>query len=164
MAKRVPELKEILDEEEASFARTLLRGEALFSKYADTAAKEKRTTLSGKDVWRLYDTYGFPVDLTQIMAEERGLSIDEAAVEKARLESLEASKAGGKATVGAGVKLDVHDLAALEANDAVPKTDDSFKFRESSQRRTLLIRCRDGRHQVYCQDHLPILQILLFHL
>lgn len=63
------------------------------------------------------------------MAEERGLKIDQEAFEKARLESLEASKAGGKEKAGALVKLDVHDLAALEANDAVPKTDDSFKYR-----------------------------------
>lgn len=128
--KKVNELKEILDEEEASFSRTLNRGEALFSKYAAAASSENRTLLSGKDIWRLYDTYGFPVDLTQIMAEERGLKIDEVAFEKARLESLEASKAVGKDKGGAGVKLDVHDLAALEANAAVPKTDDSFKYRE----------------------------------
>lgn len=128
VTKKVADLKEILDEEEASFARTLTRGEALFSKYATQAAEEKRNTLSGKDVWRLYDTYGFPVDLTQIMAEERGLKIDEAAVEKARLESLEASKGGGKSKDTASVKLDVHDLGALEKNDAIPKTDDSFKF------------------------------------
>lgn len=126
----MPELVEILNEEEASFARTLARGEALFSKYADAAASEKRNVLSGKDVWRLYDTYGFPVDLTQIMAEERGLKIDEVAFEKARLESLEASKAGGKDKGGVSVKLDVHDLGALEANADVPKTDDSSKYRE----------------------------------
>jgi alanyl-tRNA synthetase len=86
--------------------------------------------LNGKDVWRLYDTYGFPVDLTQIMADERGLKIDEAAFEEARLESLEASKGGGRTTAAAGVKLDVHDLGELEKNDAIPKTDDSFKFGE----------------------------------
>ena len=133
VTKKVGELQEILNEEEASFARTLSRGEALFSKYAATAASEKRTILSGKDIWRLYDTYGFPVDLTQIMAEERGLTIDEVAFEKARLESLEASKASGKQKGGVEVKLDVHDLAALEANNAVTKTDDSFKFRTSTR-------------------------------
>ncbi|RXK35812.1 alanine-tRNA ligase [Tremella mesenterica] len=128
VTKRIPELIEILNEEEASFARTLNRGETLFSKYAAIAAQEKRTVLSGKDIWRLYDTYGFPVDLTQIMAEERGLKIDEVAFEKARLESLEASKAGGKAAGGVQIKLDVHDLAALEKNADVPKTDDSAKY------------------------------------
>jgi alanyl-tRNA synthetase len=44
------------------------------------------------------------------------------------LESLEASKGGGKNKDAAGVKLDVHDIGALEKNDAIPKTDDSFKF------------------------------------
>jgi alanyl-tRNA synthetase len=79
----------------------------------------------------LYDTYGFPPDLTQIMAEERGLKVDDEAFEKARLESLEASKGAGKTTGAASVKFDVHDLAALEANDKVPKTDDSYKYRRS---------------------------------
>jgi alanyl-tRNA synthetase len=159
-------LKEILNEEEASFARTLNRGEALFSKYAAAAAEEKRSVLSGKDVWRLYDTYGFPVDLTQIMAEERGLKIDEVAFEKARLESLEASKAGGKTSAGAQVKLDVHDLAALEANSAVPKTDDSFKYRESAVFRVQTSRevaadvSRARRCQGDGQEHLPLVQVL----
>nr|ODO03866.1 alanine-tRNA ligase [Cryptococcus depauperatus CBS 7855] len=126
--QKVEELKEILDEEEKSFARTLIRGEALFNKYASAAIEEKQTVLSGKDIWRLYDTYGFPVDLTQIMAEERGLNIDQKAFEEAKLESLEASKAGGKEKAGAQVKLDVHDLAILEANSAITKTDGSFKY------------------------------------
>ena len=157
----MPELIEILNEEEASFARTLNRGEALFSRYATTAAEEKRTTLSGKDVWRLYDTYGFPVDLTQIMAEERGLTFDEADFEKARLESLEASKAGGKSAGAVGVKLDVHDLGALEANAAVPKTNDSFKYRQFlplCMLRELTNRTR--RCQGHYQEHLPLFQIL----
>lgn len=129
VTKKIPELKEILDEEEQSFARTLKRGEILFNKYAEAAAAGDKT-LAGRDTWRLYDTYGFPVDLTQIMAEERGLKIDEDAFEKARLESLEASKAGGKKGAAGGVKFDVHDLGALEANDAVPKTDDDFKYKK----------------------------------
>ena len=87
--------------------------------------------LSGKDVWRLYDTYGFPVDLTRLMAEELGLTVNEAEFEAAQAASKEASKAGVKKGTGEVVALDVHDIAALEKNDAVPKTDDSAKFRES---------------------------------
>ena len=124
--------------------------------------------LSGKDIWRLYDTYGFPVDLTQIMAEERGLKIDEVAFEKARLESLEASKAGGRTVGGVQIKLDVHDLAALEANDAVPKTDDSFKYRElecwNSGMGSKLISSRARRYQSHCQSHLPRLEVPHQHL
>lgn len=130
LTKKLDDLKEILDEEERSFAQTLTRGEALFTKYAAAAVESKQTVLSGKDVWRLYDTYGFPPDLTQLMAEERGLSVDQEAFEKARLESLEASKGAGKGAAGSKVKMDVHDLAVLEKDDSVPKTDDSAKYGE----------------------------------
>ncbi|TFY60907.1 hypothetical protein EVG20_g7252 [Dentipellis fragilis] len=122
------EIKEILDEEEESFSRTLDRGEKLFEQYAAAALAQNAKELSGKDVWRLYDTYGFPVDLTRLMAEELGLSVNEEEFEKAREASKEASKASVKAAAKELVKLDVHDLAALEKNDSVPKTDDSAKF------------------------------------
>lgn len=142
---KVAELKEILDEEEQSFGRTLKRGEVLFNKYADAAVADGTKTLKGKDTWRLYDTYGFPVDLTKIMAEERGLKIDEEAFEKARLESYEASKAGTKKGAAGGVKLDVHDLGALEANDAVPKTDDGFKYDKGSVDSTIKAIYQSGK-------------------
>ncbi|KAG7692102.1 hypothetical protein KL930_001536 [Ogataea haglerorum] len=119
---------EILDEEEASFARTLDRGEKLFEQYAIIASKTPEQTLAGRDVWRLYDTYGFPVDLTRLMAEEAGLNIDEEGFEKARLASLEASKAGGSKSGKTLLKLDVHILGALDSNKDIPVTDDSYKY------------------------------------
>lgn len=134
MKGKEADLKEILDEEEESFARTLYRGEALFNTYAAKALESNSKVLNGVDVWRLYDTFGFPGDLTRLMAEERGLSVDEEAFEKAKQESYEISKAGGKTKGKETVKLDVHDLGALEANDSVPKTDDSAKFREYGSR------------------------------
>ncbi|KAH3680812.1 hypothetical protein WICMUC_000163 [Wickerhamomyces mucosus] len=126
VAKNTSNTFEILDEEEASFSKTLDRGEKLFQQYANAATKSDKI-LNGKDVWRLYDTYGFPVDLTTLMAEEAGLKIDEEGFEKARIESYEASKAGGKSKGTSLLKLDVHALAKL-AEDKVAKTDDSFKF------------------------------------
>lgn len=127
IAKNSAELKEILVEEEVSFAKTLDRGEKLFEQYAIIASKTPEQTLSGKDVWRLYDTYGFPVDLTRLMAEEAGLKIDEEAFEKAKEESREASKATGAKGGAELVKLDVHALSELDKSDT-PKTDDSFKY------------------------------------
>lgn len=119
-----------MDEEEESFSRTLDRGEKLFEQYASKAVQGGNKTLNGQDVWRLYDTYGFPVDLTTLMAEEKGLLIDTDGVKVAEAKSLEASKAGVKKNAGDVVKLDVHDLAALEKNPDVTKTDDSFKYGE----------------------------------
>ena len=83
--------------------------------------------LSGKDVWRLYDTYGFPVDLTRLMADELGFIVDENEFEEAQAQSKEASKVQKKGNKDV-VKLDVHDIAALEKNPAVSKTEDSAKF------------------------------------
>ncbi|GAA6034541.1 hypothetical protein JCM8097_005384 [Rhodosporidiobolus ruineniae] len=122
------DLKEILDEEEESFSRTLDRGERLFESYVAAAQQSGSKTLKGADVWRLYDTYGFPVDLTLLMAEEAGLTFDQAEFDKAQEASKEASKGAGKKGDGQAVRLDVHDIAALEADSSVPKTDDSAKY------------------------------------
>lgn len=128
IAKNSVELKEILVEEEVSFAKTLERGEKLFEKYAIICSKTPEQTLPGNIVWRLYDTYGFPVDLTRLMAEETGLKIDEEGFEQAKEASREASK-GLNSKAGSNlVKLDVHALSELDNNDAVPKTDDSYKY------------------------------------
>lgn len=126
IASNSRELKEILVEEEVLFAKTLDRGEKLFEQYAIIALKTPEQTLSGKDVWRLYDTYGFPVDLTRLMAEEAGLKIDEQAFEKAKEESREASKATGSKNAASLIKLDVHALSELDGT--VAKTDDLFKY------------------------------------
>lgn len=127
VAKDPSYLFEILDEEEVSFAKTLDRGERLFEKYADAASKSGSKTLDGLQVWRLYDTYGFPVDLTELMAEEKGLTIDGPGFEKAKKESYEASKRGGKKDAANVLKLDVHGISQLN-NDKVPKTEDVYKY------------------------------------
>jgi alanyl-tRNA synthetase len=133
MGTMFPEIKrkqtdiiEILDEEEKSFAKSLDRGEVMFEKYAQKAKVKGSNDLPGDDVWRLYDTYGFPVDLTKLMAEERGLNINDKEVDEAQEKAREASK-GDKKAAAALVKLDVHDLGALENMNDVPKTDDSTK-------------------------------------
>jgi alanyl-tRNA synthetase len=131
ITKKVDEIKEILDEEEASFSLTLDRGEKLFDQFSKKAKQQGSTQLSGVDVWRLYDTYGFPADLTRLMAEEHGLTINEKEFEDAQAQSKEASKATNKKGGADVLKLDVHDIDALEKNDAVSKTDDSAKYRGS---------------------------------
>ncbi|GAK63909.1 alanyl-tRNA synthetase [Moesziomyces antarcticus] len=132
ITKKIDDVKAILDEEEASFARTLDRGEKLFEEYAAKAKAAGNKQLSGADVWKLYDTFGFPVDLTLIMAEEHGLGVNEKEFEAAQAESKELSKAGGKKSEAEAVKFDVHDLGHLEKDDSVPKTQDDFKYNVNS--------------------------------
>jgi alanyl-tRNA synthetase len=127
ITKKEEDVKEMLCEEELSFAKTLDRGERQFEYYAQQSTDRGLKSLHGADVWRLYDTFGFPVDLTRLMAEERGLSIDDNEFEDARLKAKEASK-GEKKAASDLVKLDVHDIGILETMPGVPKTDDSAKF------------------------------------
>jgi alanyl-tRNA synthetase len=86
MGDAFPELKanqkrveEILATEEESFNRTLDKGIALFE---EEAAKNKGKEISGAFAFRLYDEQGFPLDLTELMARERGMSVDNAGFEK----------------------------------------------------------------------------------
>jgi len=128
ITKKQEAVKELLDEEEVSFARTLDRGEKLFDQYAKRAVEAGQKVLDGKDVWRLYDTYGFPVDLTLLMAEEVGLGVNQKEFDAAQLASKEASKGAVKGAAGDQVKLDVHAIAQLEKMTDVPKTDDQAKY------------------------------------
>jgi alanyl-tRNA synthetase len=134
--KKEAEIKEMLDEEEVSFAKTLDRGEAMFEKYAQQCKLNDSKTLAGADVWRLYDTYGFPVDLTRLMCEERGLQVIDEDVAEAQEKAREASK-GVKKAGAELVKLDVHDINALERMPGVSKTDDSPKFERDNIHATI---------------------------
>jgi alanyl-tRNA synthetase len=95
---------QVLAQEEERFAETLTRGMALLD--AETA-KLSTSVIPGETVFKLYDTYGFPADLTADVARERGLSIDqagfEAAMEAQRQRGQAASKFG--ADLHGGVKL-----------------------------------------------------------
>ncbi|MBQ8928441.1 MAG: alanine--tRNA ligase [Oscillospiraceae bacterium] len=68
-------IKKIIKVEEEAFAKTIDRGLELLGELMDSAADK---TLSGEDVFRLADTYGFPFDLTAEIASERGFAVDEA--------------------------------------------------------------------------------------
>lgn len=122
VTKNTEAVFEILDEEEAAFARTLDRGEKLFEQFAEAALRAGTKTLNGKDVWRLYDTYGFPVDLTKLMAEEAGLQTNDNDIELARLASIEASKCHKQKISKLQVKLDVHSLQELSSKLVVNTT------------------------------------------
>lgn len=73
---------EVMRSEEESFSRTLDRGIDLFEQISETVKAGGGRRISGDEVFKLYDTFGFPVDLTRLMAEEQGLSIDEEGFEE----------------------------------------------------------------------------------
>jgi alanyl-tRNA synthetase len=136
IVKKQQDVAEILDEEEEAFARTLDRGEKMFEKYAAQAQKTGANKLSGDEVWRLYDTYGFPEDLTKIMCDERGLTYDDAEIETSRIKAREASKAQ-KAGDFAFPKLDVHQISELKSS-GLKVTDDEPKFSKGDTNSSIL--------------------------
>src|SRR5262249_5229504 len=70
-----------VDAEDQSFRRTIDRGNRLLDEAFGKL--HKGATLAGETLFKLYDTYGFPVDLTRVIAEERGFSVDEAGFDAA---------------------------------------------------------------------------------
>lgn len=87
----------VIRAEEESFIRTLGKGLDRFAKLVEELDDTK--TLSGEGVFTLYDTYGFPVDLTRLLAEEQGLQIDEAGFEKAMQEQKTRGRENMKTTI-----------------------------------------------------------------
>ncbi|PSB12377.1 alanine--tRNA ligase [Pleurocapsa sp. CCALA 161] len=69
-------IKNQLQREETQFLKTLARGEKLLAEIIAKTANLSQPKISGKDAFELYDTYGFPLELTQEIAEEQGLTID----------------------------------------------------------------------------------------
>ncbi|MBM3858688.1 MAG: alanine--tRNA ligase [Verrucomicrobia bacterium] len=79
LRKNKPRVQNTLKAEEESFNRTLDRGIELFE---EVAGGLKSKTFPATEAFKLYDTYGFPLDLTELMARERGLTVDTVGVEK----------------------------------------------------------------------------------
>ncbi|KAI9179741.1 Alanine--tRNA ligase [Blastocladiella emersonii ATCC 22665] len=124
--EHVDTVKQILDEEEAAFAKTLDRGLKLFEGIVAKAGKDQKF-IAGADAWRLYDTFGFPIDLTRLMAEEKGMSVNEAEFEAEQARAKELSRRRKDAQGEKQVKLDVHAIKEAEVR-GFPKTDDLPKY------------------------------------
>lgn len=74
--QREAQIKAELAREEAQFLKTLERGEKLLEEIVDRTKQQANQQISGQDAFTLYDTYGFPLELTQEIAEEQGISVD----------------------------------------------------------------------------------------
>lgn len=100
----------IIKAEEESFNRTLDRGIELFEQIAEKTKVKDEAKIEGEDVFKLYDTFGFPVDLTNVMAEEKGLTIDEPRFNELMDEQKERARSSTKnKTVGVGITVESFD-------------------------------------------------------
>ncbi|MCB1649336.1 MAG: alanine--tRNA ligase [Gammaproteobacteria bacterium] len=93
LAERQAIVEKVLQEEEQQFARTLDNGMAILKQ---AIAELKGTVVPGETVFRLYDTYGFPVDLTNDVAREHGLTLDHEGFDAAMAVQKQQARAAGK--------------------------------------------------------------------
>ncbi|MEJ2568612.1 MAG: alanine--tRNA ligase-related protein, partial [candidate division WOR-3 bacterium] len=77
LSEKIEQVALIIMSEEKRFIETLASGISILNEIVDEAKSKKDLKISGKDAFKLYDTYGFPVSLTKEIAEEEGLSVDE---------------------------------------------------------------------------------------
>ncbi|KAM4614387.1 alanine--tRNA ligase, cytoplasmic [Discoglossus pictus] len=127
--KKDPDMvKDIINEEETQFLKTLNRGRRILDRKIQSLGENK--TIPGDTAWLLYDTYGFPVDLTGLIAEERGLTVDMESFEEERKAAQ--LKSQGK---GAGdedlLMLDIYAIEELRTQ-GLEATDDSPKYNYTS--------------------------------
>jgi len=109
-----PELKEkqeyirkVLNVEEDRFEETIDQGMDILKGYMEALKGAGKNVIPGEDAFRLYDTYGFPVDLTKEIAGEEGFTIDEAGFEKEMEDQRERARSARGEMEGAGWKEDV---------------------------------------------------------
>ncbi len=98
LAARQDYIAQVIRAEEERFGKTLDLGLERFAKVAEQAKARQQTVIDGVEVFTLYDTYGFPTDLTRLLAEERGLTIDEAGYEAHMNEQRERARGAAKFT------------------------------------------------------------------
>ena len=131
LGEAFPEMRERLDhvqllirEEEISFGRTLGRGLVRFEDLAKQIESKGSKELPGDEAYELYATYGFPQDLVELMAEERGLALDQDGWSKAQTAHQEASKSEGK----------FKQLLSAEDLEGLPATDSTYHSANLAER------------------------------
>jgi alanyl-tRNA synthetase len=126
-------IKKVIKEEEEAFLRTLDKGISLLDSIMEKTRKEGKTLVSGADAFTLYDTYGFPLDLTQLILRENGMDVD--------IEGFEAEMAKQKARA--------RNAASVENSDwiEVNPGNETFVGYDISEVKTRILRYRNVKQK-----------------
>jgi alanyl-tRNA synthetase len=108
-------VRQTLEQEEASFNQTLDRGLKRFEEAVTTIANQQ---FPGEIAFELYDTFGFPIDLTELLCSERGLQVDMPRFEQLMLEQQERSRAAQKSTVVRALDISTNAVTEFVGFDA----------------------------------------------
>lgn len=137
LAQQEDYVKNVVHSEENSFLNTLGQGIELFNEMI-----EGKDEISGEDAFKLHDTYGFPIDLTQLMASERGVGVDVDGFNRRMQEQKERARAAGRFNVDQSSSSEWVTVNDTEAFEFVGY--DSL----SSQSRIKALRKDDGRNAI----------------
>ncbi|MBQ8188948.1 MAG: alanine--tRNA ligase [Lachnospiraceae bacterium] len=99
----------VLTQEETKFAKTIDQGLSILNEMEEAMEKEGKKQLSGADAFKLYDTYGFPLDLTMEILEEKGFTVDEEGFAAAMTEQKEKARKARKVTNYMGADVTVYE-------------------------------------------------------
>ena len=119
--------KNVIREEEVSFLKTLNQGLILLD---DLISKTKGNTLGGEQVFELYDTYGFPVDLTALIAREKGFEVDEIGFEKAMEAQKSRSRAASSSTAEDWTEVNEVSIEGFVGYDHLEQTVELVRYRK----------------------------------
>jgi alanyl-tRNA synthetase len=131
LAQSRSNIERVLLAEEERFAETLEQGLKVLD---DVISKMESDVIQGEDVFRLYDTYGFPVDLTADIARERSLKVDMDGFNKAMAEQRKRARAASKFDVGVSVDTDDSLVSAFTG------------YERLQQKTTIIALYQDGRN------------------
>lgn len=119
LVKQTEKIQTIIAAEEAQFAKTLSRGLGMMDELIAQLKASQQTAIPGDQAFELYDTYGFPLELTQDIADENGLAVDTDGFEKAMAEQKERSRGARKATAIVGNQVYGEILDSVGATEFV---------------------------------------------
>lgn len=104
LAENLANCKLDLETEESRFNQTLDKGAAMFAKVAEQLKLHGQTQISGKTAFKLYDTFGYPLEMTLELAKEQGLEVDVAGFEEANRKHQELSRTTSAGSFKAGLQ------------------------------------------------------------
>ncbi|MFH1882399.1 MAG: alanine--tRNA ligase [Planctomycetota bacterium] len=134
ITERADYVSTVIESEETGFGRTLDRGIEIFNTAAKRAQQSIKKIINGEDAFRLYDTYGFPLDLTELMAQERSLKVDTAKFNELMEQQRQRARAAQKND----------SLVVTLADTELPATEDAHKYDTDSYESKLIGWLDDG--------------------
>jgi alanyl-tRNA synthetase len=145
-------VKKVIKGEEESFNATLDRGIDLFEEIIERLNKKKEKLIPGEEVFKLYDTYGFPVDLTNIMAVEKGFSIDEVKFNELMSQQKDRAREASKEKF-ASVNVSINDTKGFSFSSDVPTVFTGYDELRTKSKITGLK--KDGKTELLILDKSP---------